>query len=225
MGLEYAVLLRQYGRVQAVCSELAATQHARIVRLEADIMKLRAQLLIRDTALACAHDDMAQLRAAIPGLPKRLNLVRRVASLSERIDVLMGERMAQAMQARRAAGRMPANLHAKSVLCVGHDRGSVDAAQRAVESAGGHFLHLAGADGEDQAALDASLAAADLVICQTGCVSHGAYWRVHEHCKRTGKQCVLVDQPQAMHFVRSIGQPAPPLPAQLPETVPETVPD
>ncbi|MEG0882876.1 MAG: DUF2325 domain-containing protein, partial [Janthinobacterium sp.] len=29
-----------------------------------------------------------------------------------------------------------------------------------------------------------------------------AYWRVHDHCKRTGKRCVLVDQPQAMHFVR-----------------------
>lgn len=174
MGREYAALLRQYGRVQAVCSELAAIQHARIVRLEADIMMLRAQLLIRDTALACARDDMAQLQAAIPGLPKRLNLVRRVASLSERIDVLMGERMAQAMQARRAADRMPA-----------------------------------------------SLAAADLVICQTGCVSHGAYWRVHEHCKRTGKQCVLVDQPQAMHFVRSIGQSVPPVPAALPETVPD----
>lgn len=162
MGREYAALLRQYGRVQAVCSELAATQHARIVRLEADIMMLRAQLLIRDTALACARDDMAQLQAAIPGLPKRLNLVRRVASLSERIDVLMGERMAQAMQARRAA---------------------------------------------------------DLVICQTGCVSHGAYWRVHEHCRRTGKQCVLVDQPQAMHFVRSVGQAVPPVPAALPESV------
>ena len=26
--------------------------------------------------------------------------------------------------------------------------------------------------------------------------------RDFDHCKRTGKQCVLVDQPQAMHFVR-----------------------
>ena len=79
-----------------------------------------------------------------------------------------------------------------------------NAAQQAIEQAGGRFLHHAGGDDgvDDVAALEASLVAADLVICQTGCVSHDAYWRVHDHCKRTGKQCVLVDQPQAMHFVR-----------------------
>ena len=51
-------------------------------------------------------------------------------------------------------------------------------------------------------ALDASLAAADLVICQTGCLSHGQYWRVQDHCKRTGKTCVLVEQPEAVRIVR-----------------------
>jgi hypothetical protein len=52
------------------------------------------------------------------------------------------------------------------------------------------------------AALEASLRAADLVICQTGCVSHGAYWRVQDHCRRTGKPCVLVGEPQPIQFVR-----------------------
>jgi len=56
---------------------------------------------------------------------------------------------------------------------------------------------------EDRQALEASLVAADLVICQAGCVSHDAYWRVQDHCRRTGKQCVLVDQPLALHLVRS----------------------
>ena len=41
--------------------------------------------------------------------------------------------------------------------------------------------------------LEHSLRCADLVICQTGCVSHSAFWRVEDHCKRTGKTCVLVD--------------------------------
>lgn len=36
------------------------------------------------------------------------------------------------------------------------------------------------------------LDAADWVICQTGCVSHGEYWRAQGHCTRTGKVCVLV---------------------------------
>ncbi|TAK96931.1 MAG: DUF2325 domain-containing protein [Aquabacterium sp.] len=43
--------------------------------------------------------------------------------------------------------------------------------------------------------LQASVTAADLVICQTGCVSHDAYWRVKDYCKRTGKRCIFVDTP------------------------------
>lgn len=50
--------------------------------------------------------------------------------------------------------------------------------------------------------LEHSLRCADLVICQTGCVSHGAFWRVADHCKRTGKACVLVEQPGALNIVR-----------------------
>ena len=56
--------------------------------------------------------------------------------------------------------------------------------------------------GQQSQALEASLVAADLVICQTGCLSHGEYWRVQDHCKRTGKTCVLVDQPEALRIVR-----------------------
>lgn len=35
------------------------------------------------------------------------------------------------------------------------------------------------------------------MICQTGCMSHGAYWRVQDHCRRTGKPCVMVGQEEA----------------------------
>ena len=40
------------------------------------------------------------------------------------------------------------------------------------------------------------------MICQTGCLSHGEYWRVQDHCQRTGKTCVLVEQPDALRIVR-----------------------
>ena len=50
--------------------------------------------------------------------------------------------------------------------------------------------------------IEASLRAADLVICQTGCLSHDACWRVQDHCRRTGKPCVMVGEPQPIHFVR-----------------------
>ena len=50
------------------------------------------------------------------------------------------------------------------------------------------------------ALLEASLAAADWVICQTGCLSHGAYWRENGHCWRTGKACLLPDTPASTHL-------------------------
>ena len=53
-------------------------------------------------------------------------------------------------------------------------------------------------------ALDASLAAADLVICQTGCISHDDYWRVQDHCRRTGKPCILVDEPLAVREAQAL---------------------
>ncbi len=56
--------------------------------------------------------------------------------------------------------------------------------------------------GPQTKALEASLQAADLVICQTGCLSHGEFWRVQDHCKRLGKTCVLVEQPDAVRIVR-----------------------
>jgi len=55
---------------------------------------------------------------------------------------------------------------------------------------------------DDREGLEATLRTADLVICQTGCLSHGAYWRVQDLCRRTGKACVLVEQPDALRIVR-----------------------
>ena len=103
-------------------------------------------------------------------------------------------------------------LRDKSVLCVGGRPAIVPIYRQLIERTGGHFLHHDGGEEESAARLDASLAAADLVICQTGCVSHGAYWRVKDHCKRTGKQCVFVEKPSASSLARclkDIGQATP----------------
>ena len=223
---EHRVLLREYGRAQARCSTMQAEQVAqadRIAQLEAQLMRTRAQVLIRDTKLALAREELAELAAAAPGLPTRARLARKVEWLSERVQDLMRELLrlqwvpspsvtpVSALQPALQPDLL-AGVREKAVLYVGQyvDRAVSDdaqgakVAQQAIEQAGGRFLHHAGGDdgADDVAALEASLVAADLVICQTGCVSHDAYWRVHDHCKRTGKQCVLVDQPQAMHFVR-----------------------
>ena len=211
---EHRALLNAYGRAQARCSDqrdVQAAQAARIAELEAQLMRTQAQVVIRDTKLALVREELAELAAAAPGLPTRIKLARRVEWLAERVQDLMRELLR--LQWRPALSGKPAfepvlqpdllaGVREKSVLYVGPVSGR--AAGDAIEQAGGRFLHHAGDDDgvDDVAALEASLVAADLVICQTGCVSHDAYWRVHDHCQRTGKQCVLVDQPQAMHFVR-----------------------
>ena len=216
---EHRVLIGEYGRAQARCSAQLAAQAARIAQLESELMRARAQVVIRDTQLALARDALAELAAAAPGLPTRARLARKVEWLSERVQDLMRELLRlQWVPAPSAVPRaalqadLLAGVREKAVLYVGNylhqesgqDADGAHAAQQAIEQAGGRFLHHAGGDAgaDDAAALEAGLVAADLVICQTGCVSHDAYWRVHDHCKRTGKQCVLVDQPQAMHFVR-----------------------
>lgn len=206
---EHRVLLSAYARAQARCSAQLAGQAARIAKLEAQLMRTQAQVVIRDTKLALAREELAELAAAAPGLPTRVKLARRVEWLSERVQDLMRELLRLQWMPAPSVPSKPAlqpdllaGVREKSVLYVGHVSGK--APGQAIEQAGGRFLHHAGGDDgvDDVAALEASLVAADLVICQTGCVSHDAYWRVHDHCQRTGKQCVLVGQPQAMLFVR-----------------------
>ncbi|CAB3632990.1 MAG: DUF2325 domain-containing protein [Achromobacter pulmonis] len=210
---EHAALLAAYGQAQARCSRLLSAQAQRIAHLEAEVFKLRAQVIQRDTALAWARQDRAALEGTIPGLAPRIALARRVSQLVERVQGLMRERLAwqdRAAQARErsrdraveppapAAVIAATALREKSVLCVGEDAMALMLTRKVVEMAGGRYLGHCGGENADAETLEASLVAADLVICQTGCVSHGAYWRVKDHCTRTGKQCVLVDKPEAL---------------------------
>jgi hypothetical protein len=94
-------------------------------------------------------------------------------------------------------------LDDRSVLCVGGRPVSVPLYRHIVEGTGGRFLHHDG-DEESAARLDATLAAAGLVICQTGCISHNAYWRVKDYGKRTGKQCVFVENPGTACLKRAL---------------------
>jgi hypothetical protein len=161
---EHAALLRAHGEEPSRCSALIRAQAEEIARLEAQAMRLRMELVKRETALAWAKDDRATLEQVIPGLPKRVELVRHVEALQARVRELSDE------------------LHQRDVRLA--------------------FAPARSAQVDDLSGLEEDLAAADLVICQTGCMSHGAYWRVQDHCKRTGKACVLVENADALHIVR-----------------------
>ena len=98
----------------------------------------------------------------------------------------------------------PPALRAASVLCVGGRSGHVPLYRELVERHGGIFVHHDGGLEDNPRRLDAQLAAADLVFCQTGCLNHNAYARVKEHCKRSGKPCVYLDKPGAGSFARAL---------------------
>lgn len=122
---------------------------------------------------------------------------QRTATLQAQLDVAARAPVA-AKVAEIPSGQRDADLgdvvvdtlHDKAVLCVGGRSGSVPTYRQIVEGTGGRFLHHDGGEEHNPVQLDTSRAAADLVICQTGCISHDTYWRVNDHCKRHGKQCV-----------------------------------
>ncbi len=165
---EHCAMLREHARAQERCTALLQEQARRIAALDAQVVRLRAAVVARDSALAWEREDRAALERDIPGLARRVDLGRRVAALQARIAELQRGRPPDPVPVPAPA---PAPAPAPVV--------------------------------EDEAdALEASLGAADLVICQTGCLSHGDYWRVQDHCQRTGKACVLVAQPEALRIVR-----------------------
>ncbi|MEN5179391.1 DUF2325 domain-containing protein [Comamonas testosteroni] len=142
---EHGALLRHYAQVQQRCSAQMQSQFNEIQHLQAQILRMRAQLVVLQSALAW---ECPRPRSAL-------------ANISD------------------STAPPPATDHTEP-------EHSVEGAPAGTELEWlGHNLHEA-----------------DLVICQTGCISHGAFWRLANHCKRTGKTCVLVDQPDALRIVR-----------------------
>ena len=95
-------------------------------------------------------------------------------------------------------------LEGRCVLCVGGRSGLVEGYRKLVEHRGGRFLHHDGGQEESLHRIDAAIANADAVVCQSACVSHAAYWRLKEACKKLGKPCVFVQSPGVGSFARSL---------------------
>lgn len=220
---EHALLVRELGRTQERVTQLMADKAREIQELEARLMRARADLVARDSVIGFLRADVEQLRTEMPELDARERLQARNAEMA-RLLCLRDGRIAELQRQLREAGRKPdaapeapaapppaeeaepPRLDNKTILCVGGRHGILARYRDIVEEGGGRFAHHDG--GADQRAdgLDADLAAADLVICQAGCISHNAYWRVKDYCKRTGKLCVFLDNPSATSFSRGLRQ-------------------
>ena len=225
LSAEHARLVRELARAQGRCQALLQEKSAQAGRYEKQLMAARAALIAKDTDLHQLRSELARLQAQVPELETRQRLANRVAQMEEREAALRAQ-VAALKAARHAppdapapAGDAPADMPAvptevpvrlvnRSVLCVGGRSGSVPVYRNVIERVGAQFAHHDGGLEDSAGQLDASLAAADLVICQTGCISHHAYWRVKDHCKRTGKRCIFVDNPSVSSLVRGLQEAA-----------------
>nr|WP_316643498.1 DUF2325 domain-containing protein [uncultured Roseateles sp.] len=224
---ENAVLTRQLAALQQRCTREMQVRAEQVEALQQGLIRARAEAMAKASALDAAQQDLQQLEALSPGLQNRAELARRLEEQVLRSQALERQRLdwqqqaeretqrAQGLSAQLQALSIPeelvsvaepdlATLKNQSILCVGGRTASVPVYKCLIEGTGGRFLHHDGGEDHTAAQLESSLAAADLVICQTGCVSHGAYWRVKDHCKRTGKRCVFVDKPSASSLARCL---------------------
>lgn len=205
MAAELKALRNEYAAAQLRCSATIGKLHARNVELEAEVLRLRAAVVARDTTLQWAREDRARLFGALPDLPARLTLAARIEALGARVQGLL--RQLLRLEARIVAdppadAERPAQAGSRSqtpVMGVPVPPVSVPAK---VEAGPAETLPAASEWDEDEAALEERLVEADLVICQTGCLSHKAYWRMQDHCRRHNKPCVLVEQPEAIRVIR-----------------------
>ncbi len=224
---EATVLRAKLDACRLRTQQQSAVLQSQLDRAQARSMRLQAQAIGHDTAQAALRDELQSLQALAPGLQRRAELARRVQAQAERIGELEQALRRAQQQAERepkpavvaepphgadAALQVPSPvpvpvpLGDRAVLCVGGRPASVPLYRHIVERSGGRFLHHDGGDEHGAQRLDTTLSAADLVLCQTGCVSHDAYWRVKEHCKRHGKRCVFVENPGSASLKRALAE-------------------
>lgn len=216
---ENARLNRELARLQQRGATLLEEKCAESERHDALLMQARAQAIGKDSVIDSLRAGLAQLQASIPGLESRTGLVRRLSQMEQRERGLRNQitELKQALQRMPEPPPLPAlmpeparpmtmpiRLAERSVLCVGGRSGNVATYRNLIETVGAQFAHHDGGVEDSAKLLDSSLAAADFVICQTGCISHNAYWRVKDHCKRTGKRCLFVDNPSISSLERSL---------------------
>lgn len=229
--VENGVLARELAGAQQRSTRQVEEHTRRSDVLQSVVMQMRAQLIGRDTTIATLQEDLQTLEAASPGLKNRFEQAREIERLVERNHdlqrgLLQSQQEAERMRRRaddlaadrwrRAAlspdapetaptgGESLARLDDQAVLCVGGRPSSVPIYRQLIEGTGGRFMHHDGGEEDNPAKLDAMVAAADMVICQTGCISHNAYWRVKDYCKRTGKRCVFVESPSSAGLKRAL---------------------
>lgn len=202
--------------ITALRRDLAVTEQ-RAARFEGQELTLAAAARIRQqhadeqqraAALAARVELLEQRNEAAQQQAARLeqDLQEAHAELAATEQALVAVLGAGETGSANCDGNCPpaAPLSGRCVLCVGGRSGLVDGYRKLVEQRGGRFLHHDGGQEEHLHRIDAAIANADAVVCQTACVSHAAYWRLKDACKKLGKPCVFLKSPGVTSFARGL---------------------
>lgn len=191
---ELKALRQAYGAAQRRCTATVQRLHARNQCLEAEVLQLRAQLAAREASMAMAGDEQRRMLASAQAMQAgKATLSARIESLAQRLQTLLrGASAPSSVGVQSAASQGPASEIGTSTRLP----------RQPLHPAGENRAAGPEASDEDPSDLEERLVEADLVICQTGCLSHQAYWRVQDHCRRHNKPCVLVAQPDALRIIR-----------------------
>ena len=152
-------------------------------------------------------------RTVFPDIDQLLHehgvLLRRYAALQQRCTAQAEAQQQETAQLHALVTRLRAQLIARdsALLWEREDRqqqlaavamrSAVQALQHCLEPTPSPLLHTSvdevpdSHDDQAKQRLQHSQRAAELVICQTGCISHGNVWRDDELCKRSGTTCLL----------------------------------
>lgn len=180
---EHLTICRSYGEVQKRCSRILAEQRVQVQHLEAQAVRLRANAIMLETKIAWAQADHEELIASMRDLPSWRTLLVQLEVMAARVVALVRKHTSVQWRQQYGAGHcVMAPAAPLRVLPV------VSAARMIA----GHRT------------FDPSLSDANRIICQVGCLSHGAYWRDQDLCRRSGALCVMPDAPSA-----------PPIPSQI----------
>jgi hypothetical protein len=209
-------------RVQTLTGEHATA----VAALQAQCMRLRASAIRAETERDMAQSQLQEMKHLGPdGLTRQrlLEATQRQQASNERLLLralrresltpdqheikLVGAAICADDAKRQTTERVTPSidLKARQVLCVGGRTSSIPVYREVIEDRGASFMHHDGGEEDKASRLASQLQAADVVICQVGCISHGAYWCVKEHCKRTGKPCLFVEMSGRSALERALG--------------------
>lgn len=222
---ENAMLGRELARVQQRMTDTCNRYVEQVADLKAQLETIRAEAVQQEALANRYAAERDSLREQVGDAGEAIRLLYRLQLAEGAYEALkqrhvsletdysevcedmrrLEHQLAQLLAAQTPAGEPAeeaAHLHGRTVLCVGGRVDAIPHFRSLVQLRGGAFVHHDGGREENIGRLEAVISAADAVICQTGCISHNAYWRVKEQCKRTGKPCSFVGNPSLSSFLQ-----------------------